>query len=179
MNSNSTNMQPLDEKQIESALDGLAKENITHDKGLFVLAPSGSGKTYFVKHQIKKDWVDGDLIWSAAGAHPEGEWWTQGLEMIRTVDRRSDAVTKIAKEKGFWILGASNFDLVPDAIVIPPEETLREYIRARETTNYDGGATSDRFDQVRAHIQWMKDEYEKQGVPIFPSVSEAVNSLVG
>lgn len=83
----------------------------------------------------------------------------------------------VAKEKGLWILGASNFDLPPDALVIPSEATLRNYIQIRETTNYDGGATSDRFDQVLRHINWMRDQYEKMGVPIFSSVAEAAAAL--
>ncbi|MCR4312184.1 MAG: ATP-binding protein [Candidatus Uhrbacteria bacterium] len=171
-------MKPMDDLQVQTAVATFATENIVHDKGLFILAPSGSGKTYFVKNQAEKHWIDGDQLWNAAGAHPEGPWWTESLEIINEVDRRSDVVTRAAKAKGLWILGASNFDLPPDAIVIPPEATLREYIHIRETTDYDGGATSDRFDQVLGHITWMKDTYEKMGVPIFSSVAEAVRALV-
>jgi hypothetical protein len=100
----------------------------THERGLFILAPSGSGKTYFVKHHSQKDWIDGDELWNAAGAHPKGAWWTQGLEIIEWVDQRSDVITQEAKKLGLWVIGASNYWLVPDAVVIPPWETHKNYI---------------------------------------------------
>lgn len=68
-------------------------ETLPHMKGFFILAPSGTGKTYFVNHQSQKHWIDGDALWNATGAHPNVEWWTMGLEVIEEVDARSDVIT--------------------------------------------------------------------------------------
>ncbi|KKP64261.1 MAG: hypothetical protein UR60_C0025G0017 [Candidatus Moranbacteria bacterium GW2011_GWF2_34_56] len=41
------------------------KEYKVHSKGFFILAPSGAGKTYYIKNQKAKHWIDGDLLWEA------------------------------------------------------------------------------------------------------------------
>lgn len=150
-----------------------------HDKGFFILAPSGSGKTYFVNHQQENDWIDGDELWNAAGAHPEGPWWSQGLEMIEWVDQRSDLITEEAKKLGLWVVGASNYWLVPDAIVLPDWEIHKKYIIEREKNNYDGGATSAMFDQVLSHRKWMAERAGKYKIPIYNSIEEAAKELSG
>jgi hypothetical protein len=154
----------------------LAQEYLTHKKGFFILAPSGAGKTYFIKNQKEKHWIDGDLLWEATHAHPKGAWWLESLEIMDEIDQRSDVITVQAKKLGFWIMGASNFWLKPDAIVLPHWNTHKKYIRTRETTNYDGGATSDRLSQVLEHRKWIRG-WIKKGVPAFKSIQEAVNYL--
>ena len=52
---------------------------VIHTKGYFILAPSGSGKTYYVNHQRFKDWIDGDVLWDEAGAFPAWGWWKGGF----------------------------------------------------------------------------------------------------
>ncbi len=153
-----------------------AKEYITHKKGLFIMAPSGSGKTYYINSQKDKHWIDGDNLWKSAHAHPKDGWWLQDDEFMNEIDRRSDLITEQAKRLGFWIMGASNFWLKPDAIVIPDWSTHKKYIEQREKTNYDGGATSDRLNQVIAHREWIM-RWTKKGVPMFKSVQEAVDYL--
>lgn len=152
-------------------------EYITHKNGLFILAPSGVGKTHFINRQKDKHWIDGDILWEMTGAHPDSAWWTQGDDVINEVDFRSDLITQEAKRLGFWIMGASNSWLKPDAIVIPDWEIHKKYIGHRENNNYDGGATSKNHDQVLKHRNKILG-YEKQGVPKFQSVEEAVNYLV-
>lgn len=153
-----------------------AKEYITHKKGLFIMAPSGVGKTYFIKSQKEKHWIDGDDLWKSAHAHPKDGWWLEPDEFMDEIDRRSDMMTEQAKKLGFWIMGASNFGLKPDAIVIPHWSTHKKYIKHRETHNYDGGATSDRLNQVLEHRKTIL-RWEKKGVPKFRSVKEAVDYL--
>lgn len=158
----------------------LAKKYIQHGKGLFILAPSGAGKTHFCKNQSQPDWIDGDDLWIAAGAQPPPteKWWTKGIEVINHVDQRSDVVTKDAHELGFWVMGASCYWYKPDAIVIPDWERHKELIRHREETNYDGGATSDALDQVLSHIEVIKRWHDDHGVPQFQTIDDAVNFLV-
>lgn len=154
----------------------LARTYIRHDKGYFVLAPSGSGKTHFVKSQKNKHWLDGDELWMLAKSHPEGEWWLKNIEEIIEIERRSDVITAEAKKLGFWIIGADNYDLVPDAIVLPDWETHKEYIRKREESDYDGGATSDQLERVKKARKWIA-RHTKFGVPQFKSVQEAAEYL--
>lgn len=153
------------------------KKYKTHDEGLFILAPSGAGKTHFCTHQTEQNWIDGDELWMAAGAHPDGPWWTQPIEVINRVDNRSDVITMEAKALGFWIMGASNLWLKPDAIVIPDWEAHIKYIKHREETNYDGGATSEGLAQVQDHISVIKKWNSEHGVPMFKTIEEAVEAL--
>ena len=153
-----------------------AREFITHKRGFFIMAPSGAGKTHFINNQKKKHWMDGDALWEETKAHPKGAWWLEPLDTIDEIDQRCDVVTVQAKKLGFWIMGASNNWLKPDAIVLPNWSTHKKYIRFREMNDYDGGAKSDRLSQVLGHRRWIK-QWVKKGVPEFKSIEEATNYL--
>ena len=154
-----------------------SEEYKTHEEGYFIMAPSGAGKTHFVKNQEEKHWIDGDILWGATGAHPKGEWWLESIERITEIDQQSDIITMQAKKLGFWIMGASNNWLVPDASVLPPWETHKKYIENRENNDYDGGAKSDRLEQVQGHRKWIEEWAKQNNVPIFESVDEATEFL--
>ncbi len=154
-----------------------SKGYLTHKKGFFIMAPSGAGKTYYIKNQKEKHWLDGDKLWEAAKAHPKGPWWLESPETIDEIDQKSDIITAEAKKLGFWIMGASNNWLKPDAIVLPDWNTHKKYIRFRELNNYDGGAKSDRLPQVLNHRKWIR-HWAKEGVPEFKSVQEAADHLL-
>lgn len=152
-------------------------EYVVHEKGLFILAPSGIGKTHFINNQSEKHWIDGDEIWTAAGAHPKTAWWTMGTEYTNEIDMRSDLITLYIKKLGLWVMGACHSWLKPDAIVLPDWETHKQYIVHREQNNYDGGATSKDFDQVLGHREYMEQVAKRDDVPIFHSLEEAVAVL--
>jgi hypothetical protein len=156
---------PLVFKDGTELYDEFAKRYITHKRGFFILAPSGAGKTYYINNQKTKHWIDGDEIWIAANAHPKFGWWLQ-----------SDVVTMQAKMLGFWIMGASNNWLKPDAVVLPHLITHKKYIRSRENNEYDGGATSDKMAQVLNHRKIIEN-WVKKGVPKFDSIEKAVTYL--
>lgn len=150
---------------------------ITHKKGFFIIAPSGSGKTYFIERQKENHWMDGDTLWEDTNAHPKGYWWLESGKVLDEIDQRSDFITVEAKKLGLWIIGASNNWLKPDAIVLPHWSTHKKYIKDRERLdNYDGGATSNRLSQVLGHRRWIR-KWAKQGVPVFKSVQEAAEYL--
>jgi|SRR3989344_2889982 len=149
---------------------------ITHKKGFFILAPSGSGKTYFIERQKQMHWFDGDTLWELTNAHPAGFWWLEGGKTIHEIDVRSDVITMQAKKLGLWLIGASNSDLEPDAIVLPHWSTHKRYITNRQKGVYDGGATIDRLQGVLHHRKLIK-QWAKKGVPEFRSVDEAVKYL--
>lgn len=159
-----------------SIYNELKKEYKTHKKGFFIYAPSGSGKTFFIKNQKEKDWIDGDVLWNKTHAFPCDDWWNRpGIE-IDTIERRADVITEQAKKLGFWILGASCVDIYPDAIVILPLKKHLEYIKYRETHNYDGGLTSESIEKIKNNRKHFK-RFSKFGVPVFKSIEEAVNYL--
>ncbi len=156
----------------------LAEEYISHKKGFFVFAPSGSGKTYFCKNQKegKQNWIDADRLWRWAKAMPKGAWWEK-VELIDQVDQQCDIITLQARKLGFWMMGASCNWLKPDAIVIPKWKAHVNLIKKREL-NYDGGAKSDpkSLAQLKAHRKQIL-AWRKKGVPKFDSIEKAVNYL--
>jgi hypothetical protein len=155
------------------------QEYHVHPTGFFVVAPSGSGKTYFVSGQEERHWIDGDELWIAAGAHPDRAWWTEDMETILAVDQRSDVITAQARRLGLWVVGASNYWLVPDAIVLPDWSVHREYIRNRQIHDYDGGATEEDIHLVWEHRQYLLKLAQDESVPVFPSVQAAAAFLEG
>lgn len=156
--------------------DEIKKKYKTHERGLFVYGPSGIGKTYFVEHQKEKNWIDGDTLWVACNAFPKGEWWNLSSEEISSIERRADVITEEAKKMGFWIIGASSVNTIPDAIVMPDFETHLSYIKYRESHNYDGGMKSNDLDLIRENREYFS-RFEKEGVPVFTSIEDAVKYL--
>jgi hypothetical protein len=167
---------PLMFADATAEFEKLGKQYIRHKKGFFIMAPSGSGKTHFVKNQTEPHWVDGDDLWVITKAHPAGDWWNDGVEAITIIDQRCDVMTAQAKRMGFWVVGASNSWLKPDAIVLPHWSTHKRYIRLREEGNYDGGATSAQLGGVLGHRKWIA-KWAHAGVPKFGSVAEAAAYL--
>ena len=143
---------------------------------IFILAPSGVGKTYYNENQKEKHWLDGDELWEGANAHPRGPWWLSPVDVLIEIENKSDTITVQAKKIGFWILGSMNDWLRPDAIVIPDLNVHKKYIITREKDSYDGGITSDRFDHM-LHERKMARRWVKKGVPLFKSVEEAADYL--
>ena len=150
----------------------LGKKYIRHKKGLFILAPSGSGKTYFVNRQKQANWIDGDYLWLASNADLSSDEWDADYEEVQEINDRSDVITHQAKKLGFWIVGSSNNSLKPDAIVLLPWRKHVAYIKKRQIDNYDGGATVKDLSGVIKHRRWIR-KWKKQGVPCFYSIDEA------
>ena len=169
---------PVTFKDDQDFYNKLSDKYAVHDQGFFILAPSGAGKTYFCNRQQSLEWIDGDELWETSGAHPNLAWWNGGEGTIHRVDQRSDVITMEAKLQGFWIMGASNFWLKPDAIVIPNWDKHTAYIKEREESHYDGGAKSDTLDQVQSHISFIKKWHTDHGVPLFESIEHATSALV-
>ena len=154
----------------------LGKKYVQHTKGLFILTPSGSGKTYFVDRQKQADWIDGDYLWVVSNADLSGDEWEADFEVVQEINNRSDVITHQAKKLGFWIIGSSNDSLKPDAIVLLPWRKQVAYIKKRQQNNYDGGATVDDLRGLVEHRRWIR-KWKRQGVPCFLSIEEAVAFL--
>lgn len=144
----------------------------THTTGLFILAPSGAGKTHFVTNQRIRNWIDGDDLWPASGADYTDESWNNNMTEVMEVNARCDIVTLQAKKAGFWIIGSSNLFLRPDAIVLPDWAKHKAYITKREAGLAANGALSSDFSGVKEHRALIR-KWLKYDVPIFSSVKEA------
>lgn len=153
--------------------DELKRKYKTHERGYFIYGPSGVGKTYYIKHQKENNWIDGDVLWEACNAFPKGDWWNLSGEEIDTIERRADVITEQAKKLGFWIIGASSVNMIPDAVVIPDFETHFKYIKYREEHNYDGGIKSNDIEKIKRNREYFS-RFKESGVPIFTSVDDAV-----
>jgi len=159
--------------------DDLANRFVKHDRGLFILTPSGAGKTHFCKRQEEQHWIDGDDLYRETGAQPplEYEWWNKGPHVINRVEQRCDVITSEAIDRGFWIMSSINYWLKPYAIVIPSIDTLMDQIKKRQNEGYDGGLKDEHFEQLIVHIGIIRDWKIKHDVPEFKSIEEAVNFL--
>lgn len=151
--------------------EDIKKEYKTHNKGAFIYGPSGIGKTYFINKQTEKNWIDGDVLWTKAGAFPSSNWWELEGDEIDRIEMRCDCITIEAKRLGFWIIGASSVNVVPDAIVMPDFETHLNYIKHRENNNYDGGMTSENLEKIKQNRNYY---LRFKDVPVFKNVDEAV-----
>lgn len=160
--------------------ENLSQKYTTHERGLFIMTPSGAGKTYYCKNQSTPDWIDGDELWCLANAQPDPEtkWWDMGLAVINAVEQRCDVITSQAVEKGFRILGSVNYWYKPDAIVVPDWDILVRQIKMRqESGDYDGGLTESHHEQLRSHISVINEWNTKHGVPKYDSIENAIAAL--
>ena len=156
----------------------LAKEYIRHDSGLFILAPSGTGKTYFVESQVDKNWIDGDVVWPLTGADFSDDDWNFSPMQVDEINARCDVVTHELRKLGFWVMGSSNKFLKPDAIVIPEWEQHIAMVQKREDSDkFDGGAKPKDHANLKNHIESIKKKWPKEKVPYFKSIEAAVDFL--
>ncbi|PIR98166.1 MAG: hypothetical protein COT89_00425 [Candidatus Colwellbacteria bacterium CG10_big_fil_rev_8_21_14_0_10_42_22] len=157
----------------------LEEKYIKHDRGLFILTPSGAGKTYYCKNQEVQNWIDGDEIYFETKAEPpvESKWWDKGYQVINRVEQRCDVITAQVVDRGFWIMGSINHWLKPDAIVLPPISTLMERVKVRENNEYVGGLKEEHMDQMIQHMGIIRNWLVEYGVPEYKSIEEAVESL--
>lgn len=147
---------------------------IQHKTGLFILAPSGAGKTYFVTRQQKMDWIDGDDLWPVSGADDTDPSWNYDMNEVMELNLRCDIITLQAKKVGLWIIGSSNICLKPDAIVLPKWGLHRAYVSERQKKNYGDGATTEDINGLKEHRRWIR-KWIKYGVKCFNTIEEAVD----
>ena len=112
----------------------ITKEFVLHEKGYFILAPSGVGKTYYVTNQKEKHWIDGDYLWDITGADYLGDEWVYDFAEVQEVNKRCDKVTKLAKSVGIKrsVLYISNI-VAYDNIVLCHLETLSKNMPQKAT----------------------------------------------
>lgn len=174
-----SSLKPVIYRDGSDFFEELENKYVRHDKGLFILTPSGAGKTYYCNKQQEQNWIDGDTIYFETNAEPpvETEWWSKGYQVINRVEQRCDVITAEVVDRGFWIMGSINYWFKPNAIVLPPISVLMDRVRQRESNEYIGGLKEEHLDQMIQHIGIIRDWLVKYDVPEYKSIEEAVKGL--
>lgn len=110
------------------------KKYVTHKKGMIVHGPPGSGKSWFVEHLGKKQWVDVDefLGQDYLNFHPE-DWHSQKRSQneIKNHYKECDRYLKAMRDEGLWVVGSLFWEFVPDAVVIIDEAQHKKWVAQR------------------------------------------------
>lgn len=150
-------------------------------RGASIIMPSGSGKSYYIDKQNKNgkkdEFIDCDPLTWFANAQPHTSnqcpWnWDDHLKLICL---QVDMVVAFAKEKRFWVMGASwwNGDQV-NAIVILDETIHRDRL-SKKTDPFE-----DNFYDVTVKaniIPQLKKDSEDYDIPVFPTILECVEFI--
>ena len=131
-----------------------------------MLAPPGSGKTYFVDNQPEhaRHWIDQDDLFSALGfVWSDAETDPQAFQAQY---ERADTLSSNVKAHGFRILGSLFWDFPgTDAIVLIPEQQHRAYVASRTDLSWD------RVEKIRSVL---REQAARNGISIFDSLEEAI-----
>jgi len=128
----------VDSKKIQEVIDKL---NIKlHPRGLFVVAPSGAGKSHYVKGH--NTWTDQDPFLAEFG---EGKG-----DLSESKLRKADDLTFELKKEGGWVMGATWWNPQHiDAFIIPPESIIKKRLRQKT----DKFPESYYGDVIKPHIE--------------------------
>lgn len=96
-----------------------------HKKGYFILGPPGIGKTFYVKNQKTKNWIDQDDLFNELNINWHLNNNNNNKDDFKLNYLRCDYMNEQTKLLGFRIIGALYWEYLPDAIVIPP---LKQHI---------------------------------------------------
>ena len=127
---------------------------------MIILAPPGSGKTYFVQQQADPPtWIDQDVDLAARG------WDLRQGCYDR--DRLLEADRLLAQERlqGRHILGSLFWEFVPDAVVLLPLPVHEQYVALRPDLTWE---------QVLRVRQCVEDHVVQYQIPRFSSLAEAI-----
>ena len=128
---------------------------------MIILAPPGSGKSFFVEHQPSSSfWIDQDVFLSQIG-------WDLGKGCYDQ-DKLLEADQILTKEKkqGRHIIGSIFWDYIPDAVVLLPLEIHQQYVSLRPDLSWNQVVNVREF--LEAHIT-------QHNIPRFSSIQEAVD----
>lgn len=155
----------VDSTEIEKVVNKLGVE--LHPKGLFVVAPSGAGKSHYIKSHEK--WTDQDPFLAEFG---EGKG-----NLSESKLRRADDITFQLKKRGGWVMGATWWNPQHvDAFVVPPESTIKS--RLRQKTDKFPDSYYD--DEIKPHIENdIKPLAKEHNIKIYESFDQCTRALSG
>jgi len=130
-----------------------------HTQGKFVVAPNGAGKSYYIEHDVGKNWVDQDPFLEAIGIHTRG---SDGLS--EHIMKAADNATATLKQQGVWVMGATWWKPGNvDCFVVPSDAVIKERL-SKKSDKFP----SDWFDKnVAPHIKIIKEVAEENDIPIY------------
>ena len=139
-----------------------------HKKGYVILGPPGCGKTTFVQSQTGKNkhWIDSDDLLGALGVD-----WHQNEKNnndFKLNYLRADYMLEQSKLLGYRIIGALFWEYKADAVVIPPLNIHKEFIKNRKDLSPDFLNKMRKI--FRSHAKKFK-------IPIFTSIDDAVEYI--
>ena len=139
-----------------------------HKKGYVILGPPGIGKSTFVRNQVgkKKDWIDQDDLFNELGV----KWDLNKSNDIEAKLNylRADYMSEQSKLLGYRIIGSLFWEYIPDAIVIPPLELHKKYIKNRKDLVYEDVINIRKF---------LFKHAKKNKIPIFENIIDSTKYL--
>jgi len=142
----------------------------------FIVAPSGSGKTFYIKSHVwgpsETRFVDADTIFK----FPSKNRWWEDSTLAREVDTNNSHILRewlLQKEDGSIIFYSDELGFKPDAYVIIPEKVLH----ANLSTNRPGQPGLSDFVRLVDSQKRIQLTARTQNIPVFTSFSEAVGHV--
>jgi hypothetical protein len=130
-------------------------------RGRLILAPPGSGKSYWMKKHPESGWEEGDDLYPEKFLRRRRTW-----DDLKELDKTNNEL----KAKGHKVITGDWWQLDNfDAIVLPPLDLLRERLRGEERPGHDPAEADGLIRRLNEPI----------GVPIFESIDEAVEAIDG
>ena len=133
-------------------------------RGAIILAPPGSGKSWYVQNQDIQEWIDQDklitnlgLVWSNKEENPD---------LFRKQYKHIEELTFwISYHFGFKIMGSLFWNAPPDAIVLLPLAKHHAFVLKRSDLKWE------RVLEIRSTLLNIAS---KHNVPVFDSLELAV-----
>ena len=146
--------------------NSIDKKYKCHKKGYYILAPPGSGKSYYIRHLDgeKKDWLDADILCNACNTC----WHLNKKNPVelRLNYLRNEYIIEQSRALGYRILGSLFWeDIKPDAIVMPDYKDHKKLFQKRNDINLTF------IKKIRSLILKLA---KKKKVKVFKTIPEAI-----
>ena len=130
-----------------------------------ILAPPGSGKTYWV--QSHPEWHDMDILYCPK--YHSLTWSKREHKRKETIEKHYTAIDEVVERDRLSknIVGSLFWKLVPDAIVILDERLHRRYVKSRSGAEVLPWENAERIRNV------LLDVAKEHKVPVFNSFDQA------
>jgi hypothetical protein len=146
------------------------KDYVKHKKGYVIIAPPGSGKSYFIRNQRKdkkKDFIDGDILLSQLGVNWKISKFPDPDFVLSY--KRADLMLEQSRQYGYRILTSTFFEFNGDALVLPKIKDHKKLVEKRKDLSWKYVL------QMRKRFEWFAKKYYK--TPIFETFDEAIEYL--